>query len=199
MKRRRNFSGPFAAVLVTLITLTCVYAKEPPENILNLLPQAVGSFLAGPMRVYESKELGVSLGYNDPAGGIAITVYLYDAGVQDVPEGISQVILTAKEKALEEVKEAQALGLYSNVRIITDNEAGFDLADNRSLKALSASFFYELNNPYTGGSEPVYSDMYLVGLKGYICKIRASRPQVAKETDEKIQAAVRELFSILTK
>jgi len=186
-------------ILVTSIA-TPVNAKESPEVILRSLPAQIKTFIAEDPLSYDDKRLGASIGYNDP-GGIAMTVYLYDLGGGDVEDGVgSEMIKTSKEQAIEDIRQSESMGYYSGVKIISDNQTIFDLGEGKSLKVLFISLSYILNNPLISNQQQVASDLYLVGLKGYICKIRVSRPAVKeREQEGRIQEALATLLSVLHK
>ena len=172
------------------------FAKEPPQNLLASLPAQVKTFTAEAPQAYEDKRFGVSIGYNDPSG-TSITLYLYDLGVQDIPDGISsEIIRRAKEEAIGEVKEVEKLGIYSHIEVATDKEIDFGLDAGKTLKMLYVSFSYSLKNQYF---LPIFSDMYLTGFKGYLCKIRISRPEIQKEKEDEIKETIKTLLSTLTR
>jgi len=175
-----------------------VQAKEPPEAILQSLPDRVKTFIASDTVSYDEPGLGASRGYNDP-DGIVITLYLYDLGVLNVEDGVtSEIILAAKEHAIEDIRQAESMGYYNRVQIISDRQILFDPGDGRSLKMLSTKLSYIMKNPVTAEQHQVASDLYLTGLRGYICKIRVSRAAAReKEWENRIEDALYTLLSIL--
>jgi hypothetical protein len=171
------------------------FAKESPEDILRSLPPQIKSYNATDIVSYEDKRLGASLGYNSPAG-IALNLYLYDLGVEDIKEGTdAEVISASKSMAVAEI-----MGFYSNVKIISDTEKTWKLNGRSEVKLLFLSLTYIMTNPYTGGSSSVVSDLYVTGLRGLICKVRISRPAgLGREDEDGITEMLRVMFSYLKK
>jgi hypothetical protein len=170
------------------------FAKDPPETILQSLPTQFKSFTAEEPFLYNDKRLGASIGYNDQAG-TAITVYLYDLGAGDIETGAgSQIVKMAKEGAIADIKQAEQMGYYSNFNIVSDKQMDFDIGEGKSLQILFVSCTYEFTNELTGIKQQVASSIYLTGLKGYICKIRVSRPA---DMDKDREEGIRDILRIL--
>lgn len=165
-------------------TFVNALAKESPETILRSLPSQISSYSATDIVPYEDVRLGASLGYNHPAG-IVVTLYLYDLGEKDIREGIdSEIIAASKDMAVADIREAEKMGYYGKVTVVSDAMKTLKLSGGREIKLLFLSLTYLLNNPNTGESSPVASDLYLTGLRGFICKVRISRPSGLGKTDE---------------
>ena len=204
-KETKSFlnSATSLKVILAIVFITFfpgnAFAKEPLQNLLVSLPAHVKTFTAETPQVYEDEKFGVSIGYNDPAG-TSITLYLYDLAVQDIPDGISsEIIRSAKEEAIGELKEVEKSGLYSDVKITVDQEIDFGLDAGKTLKMLFVSFSYNMKDQYSTEVLPIFSDMYLTGFKGYICKIRISRPEIQKEKEDEIKETIKTLLSTLTR
>lgn len=186
-------------VIFVLAANTQVFAKEPPEVILQSLPMQIKTFTAEKPVSYEDKRLGASIGYTDSIDHIAITVYLYDLGSGYVADGINSQIITAKNMAVAEIKKVESMGYYTNVKNIADGQTYFQLDAGNSLKLLKISFSYDFHYE-NKKPELVASDLYLVGLKGYICKIRVTRPAIMKkEAEKRTQETLETLVSIFKK
>lgn len=166
-------------------TFVNALAKESPETILRSLPSQISSYSATDIVPYEDRKLGASLSYSNPAG-VAVTVYLYDLGVEDIADGPdTEIIAVSKRMAIADIREQEKLGLYSNVVIIFDGEKNLHLKGDKAIKLVSVVLSYQLNNPYTGEQSLSFaSDLYLTGLRGFICKVRISRPSGLGKTDE---------------
>lgn len=179
-------------------TFVNALAKESPEAILRSLPAQIRSYSATDIVSYEDRKFGSSLNYSNPAG-VAVTVYLYDLGVEDIADGPdTEVIALSKSMAIADILEQEKMGLYSNVVIIFDGEKSLNLKGGKAIKLVSVVLSYQLNNPYTGEQSSVASDLYLTGLRGFICKVRISRPSGLGKTDEDgIAEMLNGLFSVL--
>lgn len=170
-------------------------AKESPESMLIALPAQIKTFTREAPVSYDDKRLGASIGYNSPTL-TAITVYIYDQGIQNVEDGIdAEVIRQSKEMAMNDIKEVEKMGIYRNLKIIADDKTEFSLAGLGTLKTLSASYSCDMFDQYSGTSYRVISYLYLVGLKGYICKIRVTGPPEADEAE--IREVLGTIFSRL--
>lgn len=170
-------------------------AKESPESMLIALPAQIKTFIREEPISYEDKRLGASIGYNS-LGLTAITVYLYDQGIQNIEDGIdSAIIRQSKEMAMNDIKEVEKMGIYRNVAIIADGKAEFNLAGLGTLKALFASYSCDVVDQSGGASYRVTSYLYVVGLKGYICKIRVTGPPDADGAE--IKEVLETIFSNL--
>lgn len=163
------------ALLLVILFSTPALAKNTPEEILVLLPLQIESFIAQPEPItYSDKRLGASLGYNAPDQTV-ITVYLYDQGIQDIKDGIdSEIIQTSRETSMEEMKVNERMGYWRNVKKITDEEIEFNIG-KKDLKVLYVSYSCDANDGYSEKGIPLISDLYVTGLKNYICKIRITR------------------------
>lgn len=150
-------------------------AKEAPEKMLQAFPASIGTFEALQVEVYDEPGMGASLGYNDMSG-IALTLYLYDLGIEDIKDGIaSEVIKTAKGQMMEEIYETSKMGIYTNVKVASEEGIVFELDKGSKLDVLFVALSYDL--PLEGQLLPMLSEAYVTGLKGQICKIRVSWPK----------------------
>ncbi len=175
------------------------YPKESPQDLLMLLPGQIGNFSAQAPIIYEEKGYGASRGYDDFSSGIALTVYLYDLGFEDIPDGIdSEIILCAKKEATQQVDEAAKMGLHKDAKLIRDIALDFDFAKGKTLKVWFVSYAYDTPISF----RPIQymsaiSDMYLAGLRRHIFKIRVTRAQTQEGKAEEIKEVVKTLFSTL--
>jgi hypothetical protein len=187
------------AIFIAAISVNA-FAKDHPESILRSLPASIKTYIAGERISYQDKRLGASIGYNS-SSGISVTIYLYDLGATGIKDGIdSAIIIDSKNMAVADIREAESSGFYRNVIILSDKQKSLELKDGTKIALLHMSFTYLLNNPYTGDVSTVVSDLYLTALKGYVCKVRVSRPAgLAKEDEGGITEMLRELFSYLKK
>jgi hypothetical protein len=186
------------AVMLIAAFAADAIAKDPPQTILRSLPIQYKVFTAEEPFLYDDKRLGASIGYNDGAG-IAITVYLYDQGLGDIEEGAgSAIIRAAKNGAIDDIRQAEKMGYYHDVKIVSDKQTDFNLGDGRSLRMLSVSLTYNFTNELSGIKQQLVSSVYMAGLQGYICKIRVSRPaDLDKDRQDSIQDILELLLSAL--
>ncbi|GEM_PF-3474071 len=174
--------------------------KQLPEDILKTLPKKIETFDAEMPNTFGDKRLGASIGYNDKED-TAITAFLYDYGYADIEDGIfSEIINTSKESAIEDVKEYEKRGYYGNVKIISDGRKEFILNGKNTIDTLWTSYSYEIIDPRVKGFASVISDLYIVGLRGYICKIRVTRSEIAGDRKkQEIDEVLRTILSALKK
>lgn len=190
----------FTLVLLLVLFVSVAKAKEPAEEILAALPVSIGSFAAGTLQVYDKPGLGASIGYNDISAGIALTLYLYDDGIDNIADGsASTEVLLTKETAINDIM-MYIQNTSTDFEIITDTNKELELGGGRRLGVLFTQFSYNSSNPFTGEQEKLYSDLYLTGLKGYFCKIRITRlASIYTEEEKEIEKVVRELLTRLAK
>lgn len=151
-------------------------AKDLPEDILVLLPSRIENFIAETPRTYQDKRLGASLGYNT-SDHITVTIYIYDQGVQNIEDGVgSEIIKISKESAMEEIIAYERMGYWRNVNKVADKETEFDIGEGKKLKVLYVSYSCDAIDGYSENYIPTISDLYITGVKDYICKMRISRP-----------------------
>ena len=186
------------AAILLAVAAANAYAKDKPEALLRSLPTQYKAFTAEEPFIYQDKRLGASIGYNDGAG-IAITVYLYDLGQGDIEDGSeSRIVKTAKEAAIEDIRQAEKSGYYRSVKVVSDTETTFNLSNGQSLRMVSAQLTYEFTDELSGITQQVSSAVYLTGMQGYICKIRVSRPAVLdKDRKDGIQDILITLLTAL--
>ncbi|MDP3803991.1 MAG: hypothetical protein Q8Q87_00400 [Candidatus Omnitrophota bacterium] len=185
------------AVALMMLIPSQSLAKESPESMFMSLPVQIKTFVAGAPVSYPDKRLGASIGYNSPTL-TAITVYLYDQGIENVEDGIdSDVIRQSKEMAMNDIREVERMGIYRNVEIIADDKAEFDIGGTDPLKMLFASYSCDMVDQDSGGSYHVISDLYVAGMKGYICKVRITRSPDANEAE--IKEVLTAIFSKISK
>ena len=179
------------------LSVSSAYAKTAQE-ILSTLPLQIGDFaVESSIIAYEDEAMGASLGYHSLSSfGSDLTVYIYNLGEQGIKDGVgSEAIRKAKDSALEEMKSLENT-LYRNVKILSETQTNFSLNNSKTLKVISVSFSLESISPLDGASlGNRFSYLYITGLKGYICKIRATIPSLDKEKE--IQKAVKTILSSL--
>jgi hypothetical protein len=112
----------------------------------------------------EHPGLGVGIGYNAP--GITATIYLYNLGMESVPDSLDSPVLTALfEQAVEDVLQAGRMGMYDSLRKTSETVIGFP-APQSGPRALCASF-----DVVQQGVERL-SKLYLLAYRNHFLKIR---------------------------
>ncbi len=191
------------ALMLTGLLAAPALAKESPNEILLSLPQEIQNFTAEEPMTYEEPALGASRGYSayaDSPEATAVTVYVYDWGYTDIAEGISsEAVIAAKQEAMRNISELESMGRYRNIQTQSDEPREIDIGDASPLPVLWAAYSYDvILEDYPDAPLPVSSDLVLVGLKGYICKIRITKPQaVSTEKEEEIKKLIKTLLSAI--
>jgi len=183
-------------LVALLVAAVCpAMAKDTPEQVLKSLPAGIKTFAAEDPHVYEEPGWGASIGYND-LSGVAVTVYLYDLGLNDIGDGIaSQVLLDEKKEVIGGIENS---GYWSDVLVTADDQQAIRLDNGKKVDVLFTQFSLNGTDPATGSPLALRSDLYLTGLNGFICKIRITRPASTPEAKEKeIASVVKELLSRL--
>jgi hypothetical protein len=149
------------------------------------LPQAIGPLRYSGENRFDDRRLGRSYGYN--TAGISLSLYVYDYGVRDVPDGADSVPLCEQfETAKREIEQG---GNYENVTLMS--EYSRLLADGGNAQvAREALYSFERR-----GVRAV-SALWLTAIDGFFIKLRLSlRSEVADELDDartRILAALQE-------
>jgi len=167
-----KLSKVLLTVALSVLFIFPVIAKEPPEKILQSLPTIVESFIAENVHVYENPAAGASLGYND-LSNTTITFYLYDGGISNVEDGIaSKEISEVKASVTNEIENGKN---WANVSLAFDGKKEIKLDSGKQIPVLFTQFLLQ-DSRRTKKTDPFFrSDLYLVGAKGYICKMRITR------------------------
>ena len=106
------------AAWVVLITLTVAAVAAPlGDNTVRLapsqlkLPQNIGPLRFNGQNRFSDRRLGRSYSYN--ASGISLSIYVYDYGIENIPDGSESVPLCEQfEGARNEIERG---GNYENV------------------------------------------------------------------------------------
>ena len=175
----RRFTGCLLGLVLILGGGT---ARPIPlsDNTVRLLP---GRFRLlqniGPMRYtgtnrYTDRRLGQSFGYG--ASGISLTVYVYDFGLRDLPDGPDSV--AACEQFEQAKREIEVGGNYQNV--VLRREVTRRMRDTADAPlAREATYEFDRNGIHAT------SVLWLTVADGYFVKLRLSlRSEVADELDE---------------
>src|SRR3954469_7109767 len=150
------------------------------DNTVRLLPSKFRLMqYIGPLRYtgenrYSDRRLGRSFGFG--TSGISLTIYVYDYGLGDLPDGPDSV--AACEQYEKSKLEIETGGNYQNVRL--RREVTRPLGDTAQAP-LAREALYDLDR---NGIHAV-SALWLTAADGYFVKLRLSmRQEVADEFDE---------------
>jgi hypothetical protein len=171
-----------AAAWLAGMLLICgaAYPARLGDNTVKLLPSKFRLVQnIGPMRFtgqnrYSDRRLGRSFGYG--ASGISLTIYVYDFGLRDIPDGPDSLAVCEQfERAKQEI---QSGGNYQNVvlrRQVTRRMG--DVAN--ALQAREAQYEFDRNGIHA------VSLLWVTAADGYFVKLRLSlRQEVADELDD---------------
>lgn len=167
-------------VLMLVVAGVGVNGKALNDNTVHLLPSKFRLLQnIGPMRYtgensYSDRRLGRSFGFG--TSGVSLTVYVYDYGLHDVPDGPNSVAACEQfEKAKREIETG---GNYQNVTL--RREVTRPLGDTAQAP-LAREALYELDR----NGIHALSALWLTAADGYFVKLRLSmRQEVADEFDE---------------
>ncbi len=130
------------------------------------LPSELAGFQRGTIIDNEprSKGLGISVPYTAP--GVQATVYIYDRGIQSLPDGFEAPAV--QEQAQQAVRDIFIT--YTEVHELKKLAPGVGSCS----KFLRAEFSYI--NPRSNPAELLHSYLYVGGRKGNFVKIRITHP-----------------------
>lgn len=174
-------------IAITLVAFACVaiggsavHAARLGDNTVRLLPSKFKLMQdIGPMRFtgenrYTDRRLGRSFGFG--AGGISLIVYVYDYGLEDLPDGPDSVPACEQfERAKHEIEHG---GNYQNV--VLRSEATRRMKDSANAPlAREALYEFDRNGIHA------WSYLWLTVADGYFVKLRLTlREEVKDEMHE---------------
>jgi hypothetical protein len=174
-------TGPRRALVLLLVAAAVVvHGKALNDNTVHLLPSKFRLLQnIGPMRYtgenhYSDRRLGRSFGFG--TSGVSLTIYVYDYGLRDVPDGPDSVAACEQyEKAKLEIESG---GNYQNVTL--RREVTRPLGDTAQAP-LAREALYQLDR----NGIHALSALWLTAADGYFVKLRLSmRQEAADEFDE---------------
>lgn len=136
--------------------------------------------------------LGLSVGYNAP--GRTLTIYLYNMGMNSVPDDVTSPVLRQQfEQAANDIARVAEMGEYQNLRRLNEDEI-VSISSNTGRKALSASFSFFQKN---AGKDRL-SKLYLMGYKNHFLKIPYTYDKdMQSEGEETFRKFLNELAKML--
>ena len=174
--------GLCAGACLAGMLLVCDTARPAAlsDNTVKLLPSKFRLVQnIGPMRYtgqnrYSDRRLGRSFGFG--ASGISLTIYVYDFGLRDIPDGPDSVATCEQfERAKQEIQEG---GNYQNVVLRREVTRRLSDVANAPL-AREAQYEFDRNGIHA------VSVLWVTAADGYFVKLRLSlREEVADELEE---------------
>jgi hypothetical protein len=168
------------ASLLCLLGGAAAHAAALGDNTVKLLPskfrlaQNIGPLRYSGENRYSDRRLGNSFGYN--TSGISLTIYIYDYGIRDIPDGPDSV--AACEQFESAKREIEYGGNYQNVQLRHELSRRMQDIAGAPL-AREASYEFDRNGVHAT------SMLWLTAADGYFVKLRLSlRGEVADEQEE---------------
>lgn len=156
---------------VTLLLFSAGIRQACAENFFHpqtgtVFPDQLAGMEKGTVTDFEREYPGAGVGVGYNAAGITATIYLYNMEMGAVPEDLDSPVLTAQfEEAVEEILQAGRMGMYENVRKISETVVVLPSRES-DRGALCASF-----NLVQQGVERV-SNLYLTAFRNHFLKLR---------------------------
>ncbi len=190
MKSILNICGP---VILLLLGLSFAFGQKPapdvtvPDSIQ--LPEVQG-WTAGAKIAIPGETDGVAASYDSPQRE-RVTVYIYKRG-DGAAKGLSGVVKEEFDGAREAIRTIADLGVYTDVKESKTETAPVGGSAGK-VKALRVGLTFK-----TRGT-PMTSEIYVFPYKGYIVKLRATRPATLDKTQDegyaRLLTALDSLFS----
>ncbi len=168
------------ACLLGALTAGAALAAALGDNTVRLapsqlkLPQNIGPLRYNGESRFSDRRLGRSFGYN--ASGISLSIYVYDYGMNAIPDGPDSVPLCEQfESAKREIEQG---GNYDNVTLKSE-------VSRRMTEAEGSPVTREALYEFDRRGVHAVSVLWLTAVDGYFVKLRLSlRHEVADELEE---------------
>jgi hypothetical protein len=153
-------------------------------------PAAIGELRFGGVEEYEDPGSGVGISYS--ALGITVTVYVYNAGLADIPSGArSPIHQKALDAAADEIREVSRQGIYGDVLWGPQEIAGLAGGEDRH-RARHVKLSYTIQDMRW------HSHLFIFGYKDQFIKLRFSYGEEFKASgEEHLKALTRWLSEAL--
>jgi len=169
----------FTLIILLFAASPLVFAKDSPRELLDSLSDEIGTFRAdkassaykNAYRKYRSKDIHINIELHE------VLVRLKDGH---------------DSRELQEIRQAHLNNVNdTTIKVGYDGEKEVDLGNGQKIKLL---FVRLLSSDYS----KIMADLYLTGIKGYICKIWVTRfGLVIGQKEKKVDAAIRAILSEL--
>ena len=166
-------------IILLVVSHARLFAKDSPQELLDCLPDEIGVFRAE-KAVRSDKNIRRKYRFKDSQ----INVELYEPGVA-IKDGYGS-------KKIQEIKKLHLKSARdTTIKVGYEGGKAMNLVSGGEIKFLFARFL-------TTDYKRILLDLYLTGIKGYVCKIWVTREGVISFRKEKrIEEAVRVIFSEL--
>ena len=187
----------FGTLSLILLTAVFAFAQKPQPAPTDKLPlheriefPEVEGWELGEKSPLPAGDDGIFINYDSP-GRERVTIYVYRRGSGDVPDKLSGLVKEEFDGAREAIKTVADAGMYTDLKESKSDTAA--IGATGKVKALHVQMTFKARGA------PLNSEIYVFPYKGYIVKIRATRPAAVDKTrDEsyaRLLAAIDELFS----
>jgi hypothetical protein len=161
---------PVIFLLIFLFSAVCSFAAEEPYThpATGLkFPSEIAGFKFVGRKDFEPREpgMGVGLTYRD-GSAIVASVYLYDAGRKNIPDGVSAPDIREQfDTANEDISKTAKQNKYKNYQTV----------NHKSVATFGGVGYLHADHSYgTPGrnSESFVNSLFMTALKGHFVKIR---------------------------
>lgn len=156
-----------------------------PE-LKNLKFPEVAGWQLSERTVYPMEGGGYSVNYDAPGNG-RVTVYVYNAGLAEIPNELKGVIEDELDGAKAAIQSAVQAGIYSDVKE-TKTETITLGGDKGKVKALRANFILSRDGA------KMSSSIFMLPYRNNFIKLRITRPV---SVDKDLEASYAELMSAI--
>ena len=171
------------SILIIALLLSCrlAFAKQSPKELLDSLPDQIGSFRADEATITDKNAYR-----KYRAKDIHINVELLEVAAALRDDVDSEELQEIRQVHLNNAKD-------TTIKVGSDRAKEIDLGGGKKIELL---FIRLLSSDYS----KVLADLYLTGIKGYVCKIWVTRfGLLAGQKEKNIDEALRVIFSELAK
>jgi hypothetical protein len=169
------------------------------ERILANVPKDVPGMKFGGIRKFDVPGAGASAAYNSTTGtGLTVTVILYDAGRDKIPEGPDTDVARADMNgSVATLKDLAKQGLYKNLKLTEPKDKV--RFGKRGIKFLATEAAFNVALPNSDQEQTIKSFIFLTGWNNRLLKIRVShnQPSKAKEAEKEMRALLNQVVDSL--
>jgi hypothetical protein len=175
-----SWRARFLVALLAGVAGAAAQAAALSDNTVRLapsqlkLPQNIGPLRYNGVNRYSDRRLGRSYGFN--ASGISLSIYVYDHGIRNIPDGADSVPLCEQyESAKSEIERG---GNYENVKFRGEMSRGLTSAAGSPV-VREAVYEFDRHGVHA------VSVLWLMAVDGHFLKLRLSlRAELADELEE---------------
>ncbi len=138
---------------------------QPAPELINRLPEALGSFDYAGYRYFTQSEAGFSVRYQNPRKKRSADVYVYPVARENLSLEHSQLVMGSTRASLQAIGKAVSQGLYANFTVL-----------GAATQALGTRTVARVKTTYLQDNLASYSLLYQTEFKGTLVKIRINMP-----------------------